>query len=217
MLNRAAEPVLARPNARRTSVVAALLLPTARVSRLGMAALTIGLAALPTVVVVARGDEVVTVPVLVVFLVAGANMAWGAEDPAASLLAAMPVPSSRRTILRMIFVGLVTVVGLGLALSVVGWGPGLPADWVDRMAELAAAAGLAVAVALVAARQGERAAGPAGVISGLLGAGLIAALAFRWPRVLPNFLSSPTHTRWWLLTAAGLAVAARAGRDPGRR
>ena len=217
MLSGAAEPVVVRPPARRTHVVAALLLPTARVSRLGMAAVTIGLAALPAVVAVARGDDIVTAPIVMVFLVAGANLAWGAEDPAASLLAAMPVPSSRRTILRMTFVGLVTAIGLGLALSVVAWGPGLPADWVDRIAELATAAALAVAVALVAVRQDERAAGPAGVVSGLLGAGLVAALALRWPRVLPSFLSSPTHTRWWLLAAASLAVAALAGRDPGRR
>jgi len=194
-----------------------LLLPTARVSRLGMAAVTIGLAAVPAVVAVARGDDIVTAPIVLVFLVAGANLAWGAEDPAANLLAAMPVSSPRRAIMRVTFVALVTAVGLGLVLAVVTWRPGLPPDWVDRFAELAAAAALAVAVALVAVRQGERAAGPAGVVSGLLGAGLVAALAFRWPKMLPSFLSSPTHTRWWLVTAAGAAVATRAGRDPARR
>src|SRR4051794_9460199 len=182
-----------------------------------MAAITIGLAALPAVVAVARGNDTVAVPIVVVFLVAGANLAWGAEDTAADVLAAMPVPASRRTMVRMMFVGLVTAVGLGLTLSVVAWGPALPADWVDRIAEMASAAALAVAVALVASRQGERAAGPAGVVSGLLGAGLVAGLAFRWPTVLPSFFSSPTHTRWWLLAGASLGVAVRAGRDPGRR
>jgi hypothetical protein len=47
--------------------------------------------------------------------------------------------------------------------------------------------------------------------------GLVAALAVRWPAILPALAAGPTHDRWWILALAGIAVAAHAGRDSGRR
>ena len=69
----------------------------------------------------------------------------------------------------------------------------------------------------MASRRGERGAGPVGVTAGVLTVGLIAALAVRWPTILPALAPGSTHDRWWILALAGIAVAARAGRDPGRR
>jgi hypothetical protein len=85
------------------------------------------------------------------------------------------------------------------------------------MPEASAAAALALAVGFLAARRGERTAGPLGVTAGVLGPAVVAGLAFRWPNVFPAFMASPAHDRWWIVAAVVAIAAARAGRDPGRR
>ena len=169
-----------RPPATRRAAVLAGVVPTARVAHLGPAALTVALAAVPAIVTVARGDAVVSAPLIVTFLVAGAALGWATEDPARDLLSSLPVSSPIRMTLR-----------LGLVAAV------------------------AMAVGLVAARRGERRAGPVAVTAGILGAGFVAALAVRWPAVLPGFAAGPIHDRWWALAVVGAMVATRAGRDPG--
>jgi len=217
VLSHATTSLAERPPATRRRVVVAALVPTARVSNLGPAALTVALAAIPTVVGVARGDSVVTSPLIVVCLVGGAALGWAVEDATADVLAPLPVSSPVRATLRMLFVAVVATFGMASAVLVVALRSGLPARILDRLPEAAAAATVALAVGLVAVRRGERAAGPVAVTAGLLGAALVAALANRWPSVLPTFVSGPVHYRWWLLATAGAAVAIRAGRDPGRR
>jgi hypothetical protein len=206
-----------RPVASRRSAVLAAVAPTARVARLGPAAMTMALAAVPSVVAVARGDAVVVAPLIMAGLLAGATLAWAVEDQAAELLASMPVSSPVRTSLRVGLVSLVSIIGAALIALVVAIGPGLPPGLGDRLSESAAAAATALGVGLVAFRRGERAAGPVGVTAGVLTMGLVAALAVRWPAILPALAAGPTHDRWWILAVGGLAVAARAGRDPGRR
>ena len=206
-----------RPIPVRPRTLAAAIAPTARVAHLGPAGLTVALAALPAVVTVARGDTVVSAPLVMAGLLGGAALGWAVEDPAADLLASLPVSSPTRTALRLVLVGCVAAMGVALTVLLVAVGPGLPPDLRQRAPEAAAAAAFALAVGLVAFRRGERAAGPVAVTAGVLGTGLVAALAHRWPSVLPTLGASPTHARWWLLAAFGLAVAARAGRDPGRR
>ena len=206
-----------RPPASRRSAVLAAVAPTARVAQLGPAALTIALAAVPSVVAVARGDAVVLAPLIMAGLLAGATLAWAVEDQAAELLASMPVSSPVRTSLRVGLVALVSIIGAALIALFVAIGPGLPPDLTDRLPETAAAAAAALSVGLVASRRGERAAGPVGVTAGVLTVGVVAALAVRWPAILPSLAAGPTHDRWWILALAGIAVAAHAGRDPGRR
>jgi hypothetical protein len=201
----------------RRSAVRAAVAPTARVAQLVPAALTMALAAVPSVVVVARGDTVVSTPFIMAGLLAGATLAWAVEDQAAELLGSLPVSSPVRTSLRVGLVAVVSMIGAALIGLVVAIGPGLPADLGDRLAETAAAAAVALGVGLVASRRGERAAGPVGVTAGVLIVGVVAALALRWPAILPALAAGPIHDRWWLLALAGFAVAAHAGRDPGRR
>jgi len=129
----------------------------------------------------------------------------------------MPVASPVRASLRVGLVALVSIIGATLIALVVAIGPGLPPDLGDRLAETAAAAAAALGVGLVASRRGERGAGPVGVTAGVLTVGVVAALAARWPTILPALGSGSTHDRWWLLALAGIAIAAHAGRDPGRR
>jgi hypothetical protein len=122
-----------------------------------------------------------------------------------------------RTSLRVGLVSLVSMIGAALIALVVAIGPGLPPGLGDRLPESAAAAATALGVGLVASRRGERGAGPVGLTAGVLIVGVVAALAVRWPRVLPALGSGSTHDRWWILALAGIAVAIHAGRDPGRR
>lgn len=197
--------------------VAAAVAPTARVAHLGAAAATVALAAVPAVVVVARGDAVVSAPLVLAGVLCGATLGWAADDPAVDLLGSMPVSSPVRAALRIGCVAAVVAVGVALIALIVAAGPGLPADVGDRAAEAAAAASVAAAVGFMAARRSERTAGPVGVTAGVLGTAFVAALAVRWPALLPTFMPSPVHARWWILAAAGVVVVARAGRDPGRR
>lgn len=200
---------------RRSAVIAAIG-PTARVAHLSPAALTVALAAVPVVVTLARGEDVST-PLVLAGLFAGAALSWAVDDQAADLMGSLPVSSPVRTSLRVGLVASLSVVGVLLIALVIAIGPGLPTDIGDRLAETAAAAGVSLAVGLMAARRGERATGPVGVTAGVLVVGLIAALSMRWPATLPALAAGSTHNRWWLLATAGVAVAAHAGRDPGRR
>src|SRR5688500_799487 len=220
MLNIAAsrvpDDVGVRPSATRWAAVIAAVGPTARVAHLGQSALTVALSAVPVVVTLARGEDV-SAPLIVAGLFAGAALAWAADDPAADLMASMPVSSPVRTSLRVGLVASLSIIGAVLVAIAVAVGPGLPPDFGDRLAETAAAAAVSLGVGLVAARRGERATGPVGLTAGVLGVGLVAALSVRWPAVLPALAPGSTHDRWWLLAALGVAVAAYAGRDPGRR
>jgi hypothetical protein len=201
---------------RRTRAALAAVGPTARVAYLGSTALTVGVAAVPVLVVASRPDPSMSAPLLLVCLVGGAALGWATDDPAADVLAPLPVSAATRTILRVLAVGIVAGAGVALAILVIALGPGLPSDRSARLAEAAAAGAVAVAVGLAAARRGERGVGPVGVTAGVLGTTLIAVLAHRWPTWLPTFGPGPTHARWWLVTALASAVAVRAGRDPAR-
>lgn len=200
----------------RRSAVLAAVRPTARVAHLGPAAVTVALAAVPIVFALAHGEDVAA-PLIVAGLLAGATLGWAVEDQAADLMGSLPVSSAVRTSLRVALVALLSTIGVVVIATVVAVGPGLPPDVADRLAETAAAAAVSLGVGLIAARRGERATGPVGVTTGVLAVGLVAALAMRWPAILPALAAGPTHDRWWLVAAVGVAVAAYAGRDPGRR
>jgi hypothetical protein len=197
--------------------VAAAVVPTARVAHLGAAAATVSLAALPAIVTVARGGTDLSVALVVGGLVGGATLAWASDDPAAELLGSLPLSSPLRAAMRVACVAAVGVLGLAVVALVVELGPGLPSDVGDRAAEAGAAAGMALAVGCMATRRGERTVGPIGVVAGVVGPAVVAALSVRWPRLVPAFLESPIHDRWWIIAAVGAVVVARAGRDPGRR
>lgn len=203
------------PATRRSAVLAAVG-PTARVAHLGPAALTVALAAVPVFVTLARHEDV-SAPLIMAGLLAGAALGWGVEDRAADLMGSLPVSSPVRTTLRVGLVACLSMLGAAVIAIAVAVGPGLPADFGDRLAETAAAAAVSLGVSLVAARRGERGTGPVGVTAGVVAVGLVAALSVRWPTVLPALAAGSTHARWWLMAAVGFAVAAYAGRDPGRR
>lgn len=201
---------------RRRAILAALA-PTARVAHVGAAATTVAVAAVPAFVTVAHGDSDISIPLILTGVVCGATLGWAADDPAAELLGAVPVSSPMRAAMRVGCVAAVATVGLVLVAVAVELGPGLASDVAQRAPEAGAAASIALAVGFVAARHGERTAGPVGVTAGILGTSTVAGLAIRWPEHLPAFMPSPVHDRWWIIAVIGAAVLACAGRDPGRR
>jgi hypothetical protein len=197
--------------------VLAAVRPTARVSSLGPAAATVAFGAAPTLIAVAAGSRSLAVPAVVAGLAAGAALGWVAADPAAEVLAPLPVTAPSRTVVRAVLVALVaTAVSAGL-LMIVWLGPGVPSDLADRVPEAASAGAVALAVGLVLARRGDRAPAAAAVAAGLGIPLFIAALAVRWPGSLPTFDPGPRHDRWWLVVAVAVPIALRAGRDPARR
>jgi len=192
------------------------VVPTVRLAHPGLVSLTVGLAAIPALVTLLWRGEGLFAPLVLAGLVSGAALGWAVDDPAAELLASTPAGTPLRTGIRVGAVALVAAAGFGGLLAAVAIGPGLPPQVGDRWPEAAAAAATALVVGLIAARRGERAAGAAAVMAGVLGPAMVAGLSFKL-RQLPSFLAGPHHDRWWLLALAGLVVALHAGRDPARR
>ena len=199
------------------SILVCVVQPTARVSHLGSTAATVALAGLPAVVTVARGGTDLGAAVLLLVLGTGASLAWAVDDPTQDLLAATPVSAPVRASVRILAAAVVAGLVITVALGVIAAGPGLAPDLADRLPEGAAAGAVALAVAFGAARRGERMVGSTGAIAGILLPAFVAGLALRWPSWFPGFEGGLRHTRWWLLVAAGVLLAASNGRDPARR
>ncbi|MGA9279186.1 hypothetical protein, partial [Ilumatobacter sp.] len=94
---------------------------------------------------------------------------------------------------------------------------GAPGGTTDRLPEVMAAAGVALAVGLAVWRRGDPHGGITAVATGLLVPVTIVALAMRWPDLLPSVIASPVHDRWWLIAIVGFAASVYTGRDPARR
>lgn len=194
----------------------AALAPTAALAHPGLVAFTVALAALPALLtLVLRGDDLF-LPLVLSGVVGGAAVGWAVDDPAADLLASMPIGTSLRTLFRAGSAAFVAGGVLGLLLVAVAIGPGLPPNVGDRAPEAATAAAAALAFGLIAARRGERAAGPAAVTVGVLGTTFVGCLAAKLT-LLPSFMAGPHHSRWWLVALAAFVLALHAGRDPARR
>jgi hypothetical protein len=195
----------------------AAIRPTLRMASLGSVAATVAFGILPVVVTVGRGGRDVFGQSVLAAIVAGAALGWAAEDEGGELLASAPVRARERFAIRLVATAAVAAAALALAATVTAIGPGLPQGVVDRLPEALAAAAVAVGIGVVAARRGEKAVGPVAVIAGFLSIVIMAGLAMRWGWLLPTFLPSSTHSRWWIVVAGGALVAARAGRDAGQR
>lgn len=189
--------------------------PTLRVAQLHVVAATVAVAAVPLLVASARSATDRMLPLILLFLAAGAALGWTLDDPAAELLATAPIgaPPRRRTRLAGAALLAAALTGAAIALAAAGQAP-LPTS--GRAVEALAAAAIAAAVGLGAIRRGGRGVGQAAVMAGLFGPVLVASLAMRWPSVLPGLGSSAIHHRWWWVAGGAALVAARAGRDPAR-
>ena len=192
----------------------AALGPTARVAHLPAAATMVGLAVVPTVIVVLRGDGDLHAPMVLAAMGVGAALGWACDDPPAELLGSMPVSTPVRGVLRLAILAGVVGALAAVVLVVLAQRSGLPVGTAARLPEALAAAAVACAVGQEVQRRRAPTPGQAGVLAGLLGPATLASMAVRWPAVLPGFLPGPAHGRWWWVVAAAGAVAARAGRDP---
>ena len=191
--------------------------PTARLARPWLVVATIGLGSLPLVVAIVRSGTDLTMAAVLLGLSAGAALGWTVEDPAAELLAPLPIGAPFRLGLRLAVGGGIACLLVAVMVSTLAVGPTLPGGAADRLPEALAAGSVAVAAGLFAARRGHRSVGAGAVTSGLLTVGLVAALATRWPSHLPAFTPGDVHQRWWWLATAGVVIGARLARDPGRR
>lgn len=200
---------------RRRHAVRASVWPTLRLANLHLVVATVALAGIPLLVSVARSSSDAMLPLVLLFLASGAAIGWALDDPAAEVLSAAPIGSPHRLRTRVFAAALLSACGLGVALALVQVSAAtLPTH--GRMVESIAAASVAAAVGLVAARRGGRAVGQAAVMAGLLCPVVLASFAMRLPALLPSFDAGPTHERWWWVAAVAAVVAARAGRDPAR-
>ena len=178
-----------------------------------------GLAALPSVMVLLRDGHSYDGALVAASLAFGASTAFAVEDPAEETLSARPTALAHRRLLRLAAIVLgVAVTSIVLLMVAMAASPnGLAGETVARRAgELAAASGLAGAVAGLAQRRGAPWSAHGGAAGGLLAVLLISSFAYRYTD-LPALLDSPHHVRWWLVGLAGWLVVCWTWRDPGRR
>lgn len=174
------------------------------------------LAALPPLVVAARGGQDFTGALVASFLIAGGVFAFAVDDPAAETLSASPTTLARRHALRLAAL----VVGAAATLTalwLLGAGLGaLPASELSqRAAEIAATAGVALAIAGTAQREGTAQAVHLGAVAGPVGVLVMSAFAYRFQQ-LPAIITPLHHDRWWWVAAGAWAVVAWSWRDPAR-
>lgn len=210
MLTVARSPTPASRSTHARAARIAAVRPTARVAQPWLVLITVAIATAPLVAAVVRSPDDLTIPLVLLCLTAGASLGWTVDDPASEMLVPLPIDGPFRLRLRLAvaagLVGLVVTVAASVLEAV---GPGLPPDAPARLAETACAAAVAISIGLIAVRTGNRAVGAGAVTAGLLVPAVVAALAVRWPAVLPTFVMSSVHHRWWWLAAAGGALAAR--------
>lgn len=192
--------------------------PSARGLPLATLGSVAGLAAAPTLVVLARQGRDLSGALVAATLVCGAVVAFAVEDPAAETLSASPTTLGRRRLLRLSTLVLgMTIVGVVIVALAAAAPSGVTAsDLGRRAAELAATSGLAAAAAGVAQRSDVPGAAPGGAVAGLLGVLLVSALAQRF-HALPGIVDSPHHPRWWVVASVGWGLTAWTWRDPARR
>lgn len=201
----------------RTAALLESLLPTARRSQPLIVAFTVTMASLPLSVSLVRSTGDLDAPIVLLCLVAGASLGWAVEDPAAEVLAPLPIGAPFRLGVRLCAAAVVAFLLLAATACIVAVGPGLASGTTDRLPEALSAGAVAVAAGLLAVRQGHRIVGAGGVTGGLLVTGSVAALAVRWPDQLPTFMATAAHHRWWWLALVAVALSGWFARDPGRR
>jgi hypothetical protein len=175
------------------------------------------LAAAPAVIVLARGGRDLGSSLIAACLIGAGAAGFAVDDPAGETIAASPTSLARRRLLRLsaIALGLAVVGGVLVAIAA-AWGPLEADELARRAAEVAAASGLAAAVAGVGHRRAVIGAAQVGAVGGPLAVLVISSLAHRFHQ-LPELLSAHHHDRWWLVALAGWTAAAWTWRDPARR
>lgn len=190
--------------------------PTTRSLPLPTVAAVLGMAMVPTAVLLVQGADDFAGAVIAAVLLSGATVAYLVEDPAGDTLSASPTSLARRRLLRLAAIALAVAVTLLVVLVVAtSRAPIGPLRLADRAVELLAVTGAAAGTAGLVHRSGGAAAAPSGAVAGPLSALLISSLAFRI-HGLPAVGSSAYHGRWWILALVGWATAAWASRDPFR-
>ena len=173
-------------------------------------------AALPTLVIAARGGEDFSGALTAASLIAGSAPA---TPPTTQPLRRSP---RRRPHLRHgeyargLLIALILGTGWTAAVVTADRVGATPPEVSMRLAELFAAAAVSAAFASRARTDAPVNIGAAAAAASLLAVVTVSALASRWPG-LPTLRTTPAHDRWWLVAAASLAIAGWSSRDPASR
>jgi hypothetical protein len=173
-------------------------------------------AAIPTLVIAVRGGDDFSGALTAASLIAGVGAGYTADDPAAPTLASTPTTLATRRIVRGLLIALILGTGWTAAVVTAYRFGTTPPEVSMRLAELFAAAAVSAAFASRARTDAPVNIGAAAAAASLLAVVTVSALAIRWPG-LPTLRTTPAHDRWWLLAAAGLAIAGWSSRDPASR
>ncbi len=178
-----------------------------------------GLAALSAVIaqLCSHREDPLTMYALALVL-STAGVGFVLDDPAAEILAASPLPLSRRRAIRIVVTAaivLTTWTAIALAVAIASVWEEFPLR--DIALELIALSSISLAVSAVVQRSGGGSGGPPAALVVLLAPAIMSALAFRNIRVFPSLVpGSPLHHRWSWLALIAIVVLTRANRDPAR-
>jgi hypothetical protein len=172
----------------------------------------LALAIAPATISLLTGKEELSGAVLAAVVIGAAVVAFAADDAAGPTLAAVPVSLARRRGMRLACLAAALAVTWCLVLAAVTWrDPAAAGPLLDRLAEGAAVAGVALAAAGFADRQ-DLPVGPA-ALAGPVGALMVTAFAYRYPQ-LPAIGGQGQAAKWAWVAAAGWLAAAWESRDP---
>lgn len=175
------------------------------------------LAALPAFIARARGGHDMTGGLQFAAVLAGAAAGFAADDQAANVLAPSPTTLLTRRALRAVGVAVVLACGFGsaLVLAVTSGGPSVALE--GPLAVLAAAVGVAAALAGGGPTEGALAPGVSSALGAVVVLTTTSAMAQRWSW-MPTLARMDFDGRWLVVAAAGAALALVRSRDPaGRR
>ncbi len=210
-------PVTMPGKAQRTKVLLTAARPIGRALGLTPGPALAALGGVPVLWTLARGGTDLTVAVTATALIGSSSLAGAVEDAAATTTSAAPLTRLAGRVLRM------AMLGCGVALI---WGTcfvgaalaDVPIQAPDRLfAVCLATAGLSVAAASWMANDGERGAGAAGSLAGIMIVLTSTAMNQRIP-AFPTLMDLDSGRDTWLaVTAIAWASAAWLNRDPASR
>ncbi len=188
-----------------------------RVTAVGRTAGTVALGGIPLLVAAARDAHNLSVGTTIAAILGGAAAGWLVDDAPGEVITPVAIGPTLRRALRAVYViGAIAATSWALVVGASRLADA-PVTMETQVPLMVASASVAVAIATIAHRNGEPAAGAWGVPASTFAVVLVGGLALRWPGWLPTLADGPTFAHWWVVAAIALATVFIAGADPGAR